>query len=61
MGDELSWDVPARHVANVFGHNPTANMTFDQVIALAQERHEAFHIVVAQGSHGRNPKVLEWW
>ena len=61
MGDEMSWGVPAAHVERVFGHNPEADMTIEEVVALAQERYEVFHIVVAQGYHGGNPKVLEHW
>jgi hypothetical protein len=61
MGDELSWDVPAEHVARLFGEGPAKGLTMAEVVAAAQEKYEVFHIVVAQGSHGRDPQVVSFW
>lgn len=61
MGDELSWDVPAAHVNRVFGYSPKENISIQQCISMAQEKYEVFHIVIAQGSHGKDPEVIKFW
>ena len=61
MGDELSWDVPPEHIQRTFGYTPKESLSIKEVIRLAQERYHVFHLVIAQGSNGKDPAVHKFW
>lgn len=61
MGDELPWDLPAEQVQRIFGYDPERDFTIEDLVAEARERWEVFHIVVAEGHHGRDPEILARW
>jgi len=61
MGDEMSWDVTADHIAKVFGYDPERDFTMAELVELAQERYEVFHIQVAEAHHGKDPEVIGFW
>jgi hypothetical protein len=61
MGDELSWDVPPEHIQRTFGYTPKESLSIKEVIRLAQEKYNVFHIVIAQGSNGKDPEVHKFW
>ena len=61
MGDELSWDVPPEHIQRTFGYTPKESLSIKEVLRLAQEKYHVFHIVIAQGSNGKDPEVHKFW
>lgn len=62
MGDELSWDLPAEQVERIFGTRPaTASFSMEELVKAASEKYEVFHIVIAQGHHGKDPEVIGFW
>ncbi len=61
MGDEKAWGVPAKHAQKILSKAPEADLSIEQVIAMAQERYEVFHIVITEGYHGSNPEVIGQW
>jgi hypothetical protein len=61
MGDEMSWDVPPEHVQRTFGYTPKDSLSMPQVIKVAEEKYNVFHIVIFQGSNGSDHEVHKFW
>lgn len=62
MGDELPYDEVRRdQVRHLIGDDLEASISIEAIIAEVQERYHVFHLVVAQGSHGRDPRIQQRW
>ena len=61
MGDEKTWGLPRDQLTNIFGDKAEKELTAKELVAMASERWEVFHIVVVEGFHGKDPEVLQHW
>lgn len=61
MGDEKTWDLPRDQLKAVFGDSAEKEWTARDAIAEASKSWEVFHILVAEGYHGKDPEVVNHW
>lgn len=61
-GDEMAYlDTPRSQIEAVFGRASEGPFDTKALIAKAQETFEVFFVIATQGSHGKDPRIIDSW
>lgn len=61
MGDEASWPVRRSEIQAIFDFDPGQDFTMEQVVAMAQEKWEVYHLRNLDGSYATSSEVRDFW
>jgi hypothetical protein len=64
LGDEeVPLGLTSQHVLQYFGDHIQTDLSAEQLLRMAEERYEVFHLIIAEGSHARSvpDKVRASW